>query len=82
MELGASGILATQVEEAIKNGKFAKERILFALKQAEAGPPPVRDVCRQMGVSKATFYVWKKRYVHRGLLIFVNCSSYAMRTRD
>ncbi len=23
---------------------------------------PVSDVCRQMGIAEATFYVWKKRY--------------------
>jgi putative transposase len=26
------------------------------------------DVCRQMGISEATFYVWKKRYGNLGLL--------------
>ena len=24
--------------------------------------PPVGDVCRPMGISEATFYVWKKKY--------------------
>ncbi len=43
----------------MKKSKFTEEQILFALKQAEAGQP-VGDVCRQMGVSEATFYVWKK----------------------
>jgi putative transposase len=26
----------------------------------------VADACRQMGVSEATFYVWKKKYAHLG----------------
>ena len=26
----------------------------------------VADVCRQVGVSKATFYVWKKKYAGLG----------------
>jgi len=26
----------------------------------------VVDVCRQLGISEATFYVWKKRFVHLG----------------
>jgi len=51
----------------MKKSKFTEEQILFALKQAEAGQP-VGDVCRQMGVSEATFYVWKKRYGNLGLL--------------
>ncbi|MBK6308401.1 MAG: transposase [Gemmatimonadetes bacterium] len=38
----------------------------FALRQAESGTP-VGDVCRQLGVSEATFYIWKKRYAHLGV---------------
>ena len=51
----------------MKKSKFTEEQILFALKQADAGQP-VADVCRQMGISEATFYVWKKRYGNLGLL--------------
>lgn len=51
----------------MKKSMFTEEQILFALKQAEAGQP-VWDVCRQMGASEATFYVWKKRYGNLGLL--------------
>ena len=35
-------------------------------RQAEAGTA-VADVCRQLGVSEATFYVWKKKYAHLGV---------------
>lgn len=31
------------------------------------GGTPAADVCRQMGVSEATFYVWKKRFAHLGV---------------
>ncbi len=51
----------------MKKSKFTEEQILFALKQAEAGQQ-VGDICRQMGVSEATFYVWKKWYGNLGLL--------------
>ena len=51
----------------MKKSKFTEEQVLFALKQAEPGQP-FGDVCRQMGVSEATFYVWKKRYGNLGLL--------------
>jgi putative transposase len=50
----------------MKRSKYTEEQILFALKQADAGQP-VGDVCRQMGISEATFYVWKKRYGNLGL---------------
>lgn len=35
-----------------------------------ARPTPERtvaDVCHQVGVSEATFYIWKKKYAHLGL---------------
>ena len=39
----------------------SEEKILAALQQVEAGAK-VGDVCRGMGVSQATFYVWRKQY--------------------
>lgn len=51
----------------MKKSKFTEEQILFALKQGDAGQP-IADVCRQMGISEATYYVWKKRYANIGLL--------------
>ncbi len=49
----------------MKKGRFTDEQITFALGQAETGTP-VADVCRQMGCSEASFYLWKKRFGHRG----------------
>ena len=51
----------------MKMSKFREEQILFALKQADAGQP-VEDVCRQMGISEAMYYIWNKRYANLGLL--------------
>ncbi|PYN79470.1 MAG: hypothetical protein DMD96_18365 [Candidatus Rokuibacteriota bacterium] len=34
--------------------------------RSEAGTP-VGDVGRQLGVSEATFYAWKKKYAHLGV---------------
>ena len=45
----------------MKRSKFTEQQIAFALKQAELGTP-VEEVCRKMGISDATFYVWKKKY--------------------
>ena len=36
------------------------------MRQVENGTAPA-DVCRQLGVSEATFYIWKKKYVHLGV---------------
>jgi putative transposase len=50
----------------MKKSKFSEEQIAYALRQADSGTP-VGDVCRQLGVSQATFYVWKKKYGKLGL---------------
>jgi putative transposase len=41
-----------------------KSRILRALRQAEGR---VGDICREHGISEATFYIWKKKYSGLGL---------------
>ena len=41
--------------------RFTEGQILYALKQAEQGTP-TKEVCRTMGVSEASFYLWKKKY--------------------
>lgn len=45
----------------MKRSKFTEEQIAFALRQAESGTT-VAEVCRKMGVSEATDYIWKKKY--------------------
>jgi putative transposase len=45
----------------VKKSKFTDDQIAFALKQAELGIS-VEEVCRKMGISDATFYVWRKKY--------------------
>jgi putative transposase len=43
-----------------------EEQILGALRQVETGAE-VADVCRKMGISTATFYLWRKKYSGLGL---------------
>jgi putative transposase len=43
-----------------------EEQILRALRQAESGTK-VAEICREHGVSEATYYVWKKKYSGLGL---------------
>jgi len=50
----------------MKKSRFTEEQIAYALRQGEAGTP-VADVCRQLGVSEATFYVWKKKFAGLGV---------------
>ena len=50
----------------MKRSRFSDEQIAYALRQPEAGTA-VADVCRQLGISEATFYVWKKLYANLGV---------------
>ena len=43
----------------MKKSRYTEEQIAFALRQAELGTK-VEEVCRQMGVSQATFFRWKQ----------------------
>lgn len=45
----------------MKKSKFSDSQIMEALKRVEAGLP-VPDLCREIGVSSATFYKWRSRY--------------------
>jgi putative transposase len=41
--------------------KFSETQIVSILKQAAAGVP-IKDLCRQAGISPATYYLWKSKY--------------------
>ena len=43
-----------------------QEKIIYALKQAEAGVQ-VREICREHGISEQTFYNWKRKYGGMGV---------------
>lgn len=46
--------------------RYSDEQIAYALKQVESGTP-ISDICRNLGVSEATFYNWKKKYAGMGV---------------
>jgi len=50
----------------MKRSKFSEEQVAYALRQVESGTP-VSDVCRQVGVSESTFFLWRKKYAHLGV---------------
>lgn len=45
----------------MKKSKFSDSQIFGILKQAEGGTP-VPELCREHGISSATFYKWRARY--------------------
>lgn len=46
----------------MKQSRFSEEQIILGLRQQEAKEKTVAQICREMGVSEATFYAWKKKY--------------------
>jgi putative transposase len=45
----------------MKKSKYTDSQIMAILKQAEAGTP-VPKLCREHGMSSATFYKWRSKY--------------------
>jgi len=45
----------------MKKSKFSETQIVAILKQGDAGVP-IKDLCRQTGISTATYYQWKSKY--------------------
>ena len=45
----------------MKKSRYTDSQILSILRQAEAGTP-VSDLCREHGISSASFYKWRAKY--------------------
>lgn len=45
----------------MKKSRFTDSQIMDALKRVEAGLA-VPDLCRELGISTATFYKWRSKY--------------------
>ncbi|MCP1677261.1 putative transposase [Natronocella acetinitrilica] len=45
----------------MRKSRFSESQIVQTLKQVEGGRK-VKDVCRELGISDATYYQWKSKY--------------------
>jgi len=45
----------------MKKTRFTETQIVAALKKQQSGVP-TKEVCREMGISDATFYAWRSKY--------------------
>lgn len=46
----------------MKSGQFTNEQIVTVLQEAERGEKTVVELCRDKGISEATFYSWRKKF--------------------
>ena len=45
----------------MKKTKFTESQIVAAIKKQESGIP-TKEICRELGISEATYYNWKAKY--------------------
>lgn len=45
----------------MKQSNFTEAQIVAAIKKQEAGSP-VKELCRELSISDATYYKWKAKY--------------------
>ena len=51
----------------MKKSRFTEQQIAYALRQSESGMP-IEEITRKMGITQATFYRWKKKYIGMGVV--------------
>ncbi len=45
----------------MKRVRFTEEQIVGALKQVDGGMP-VKDLCRDLGISEQSYYTWRRKF--------------------
>ena len=50
----AASVVLDERRSPMKRSEFSEEQVVYAIRQAKVGTP-VDDLCRQLGVSDATF---------------------------
>lgn len=50
----------------MKKSRFTEEQIVRAIHEHDGGKK-AEDICRELGVSQASFYGWKKQYAGLGI---------------
>jgi putative transposase len=46
----------------MKAGQFTDEQVISVLQEAAKGEKPISTICREKGISEATFYTWRKKF--------------------
>ena len=46
----------------MKTSRYTEEQIIKALREHESKQKTVEQLCKELGISQATFYKWKQKY--------------------
>ncbi len=46
----------------MKAGHFSNEQIVAILQEATRGEKPIATLCKEKGISEATFYIWRQKF--------------------
>ncbi len=46
----------------MKAGQFTNEQIVAILQEDDKGEKPILTLCKDKGISEATFYTWRKKF--------------------
>jgi putative transposase len=46
----------------VKQSRFSEEQVILALREHESKGKTVAVICRELGISQATFFKWKKQF--------------------
>lgn len=46
----------------MKKGQFTQEQIVRILQQAEKGDKTIAELCKEHGITQATYYRWRRVY--------------------
>ena len=46
----------------MKQGQFSNEQIVAVLQEGDKGHKPISELCKEKGISEATFYAWRKKF--------------------
>ena len=54
--------MALEERDKMKQKQFTDEQIVAVLQEAARGEKPIIEICRERGISEATFYAWRKKF--------------------